>query len=91
MDKSNLERLRNSQAFSLIQRYSVFLVLIALMIVASIMSSAFLSYQNIMNVLRQISTNAILSLGLLLVIMTGGMDISIGSVVEICRSTFMMF
>ena len=81
--EKKLTRFRESQGGMLFQKYSVFLVLFALIIIASIISDAFLSYQNIMNVLRQISTNAILSLGLLLVIMTGGMDISIGSIVGV--------
>lgn len=78
-----LRRFQPSHASALLQRYSVLLVLLVLIIAASFMSEAFLSYQNIMNVLRQISTNAILSLGLLVVIMTGGMDISIGSIVGV--------
>lgn len=84
MEKGNkLAELYRSRAGQLLQKYSVFLVLIVLVCVAQVMSSAFLSYDNIMNILRQISTNAILSLGLLLVIMTGGMDISIGAVVGV--------
>lgn len=68
---NRLKRFQSSYASVLLQRYSVLLVLLVLIIAASFMSEAFLSYQNIMNVLRQISTNAILSLGLLVVIMTG--------------------
>jgi ribose transport system permease protein len=47
---------------------------------ASLASDAFLTQRNIVNISRQIVTNGFLSLGMLLVIRTGGIDLSVGSV-----------
>jgi D-xylose transport system permease protein len=41
---------------------------------------SFLSARNLSNLLRQISVNGILAIGMTLVILTGGIDLSIGSV-----------
>lgn len=71
-----------------LEKYSSVLVLIVLIIFASLLSNVFLSSSNILNVLRQVSANGILSIGLLMVIMTGGIDISIGSVVGVTSVTF---
>jgi ribose/xylose/arabinose/galactoside ABC-type transport system permease subunit len=53
---------------------------ILLVIAASILSEPFLSARNVVNVSRQMVTNGFLSLGMLLVILTGGIDLSVGSV-----------
>lgn len=54
--------------------------ILALVIFASVASDAFLTQRNIVNISRQIVTNGFLSLGMLLVIRTGGIDLSVGSV-----------
>lgn len=72
----------------ILEKYSSVLVLLVLIVFAALLSDVFLSTNNILNVLRQISANGILSIGLLLVIMTGGIDISIGSVVGVTSVLF---
>jgi ribose/xylose/arabinose/galactoside ABC-type transport system permease subunit len=57
------------------------LAVIALVIVASVASEAFLTDRNLTSIARQIVTNGFLSLGMLLVVLTGGIDLSVGSVV----------
>lgn len=61
------------------------LVFVALFIVVfmSFKSEVFLTSQNIINILRQISINGILAVGMTFVILTGGIDLSVGSVVAI--------
>lgn len=54
--------------------------LAGLIIVFSILSPRFLDYYNLTNVLRQTSLNAILAVGMTFVILTGGIDLSVGSV-----------
>ncbi len=44
------------------------------------LSPAFLTVENLMNVLRQVSTNANLAFGMTLVIIIGGIDLSVGSI-----------
>lgn len=74
-----------------LKKYSSLVVLLVIVILASCVSNVFLTTNNILNVLRQITANGILSIGLLMVIMTGGMDISIGSVVGVTSVFFVAF
>ncbi|HEX2998874.1 MAG TPA: ABC transporter permease, partial [Armatimonadota bacterium] len=46
-------------------------------------SGRFLTWVNITNVLRQISINTIIAVGMTLVIITGGIDLSVGSIVAL--------
>ena len=75
----------------ILKKYSSLVVLLVIVILASCVSNVFLTTNNILNVLRQITANGILSIGLLMVIMTGGMDISIGSVVGVTSVFFVAF
>ena len=59
-------------------------VFIALMvIVMAIVSPVFLTSGNLINILRQVSLNGILAVGLTFVILTGGIDLSVGSLVAV--------
>lgn len=53
---------------------------VLLCIFFAILSPAFLTFSNILNVLRQISINAIIAFGMTFVILIGGIDLSVGSV-----------
>ena len=50
-------------------------------IICSAMGKNFLNLNNIMNIVNQASINAIISIGASMVILTGGIDLSVGSVV----------
>lgn len=67
-------------ASALLVKYNMVGVFILMVIVSSIMSDVFLTPQNIFNLLVQVSGASIASLGMLLVILTGGIDLSVGSV-----------
>lgn len=54
--------------------------ILALVVFAALASDSFLTQRNIVNISRQIVTNGFLSLGLLIVIRTAGIDLSVGSV-----------
>jgi ribose transport system permease protein len=58
-------------------------VLLLIGIVLSILSPVFLTTGNILSVLLQISNNMFLALGMTLVIILGGIDLSVGSVVAL--------
>ncbi|WP_320127745.1 hypothetical protein [uncultured Sphaerochaeta sp.] len=49
----------------------------------AIVSPAFLRSSNILNVLRQVSTNGMLAFGMTLAIIIGGIDLSVGSVLAL--------
>jgi ribose/xylose/arabinose/galactoside ABC-type transport system permease subunit len=57
------------------------LAVAALIVFASVATDTFLTERNLTSVARQIVTNGFLSLGMLLVILTGGIDLSVGTVV----------
>ncbi|MCG6856936.1 MAG: ABC transporter permease [Salaquimonas sp.] len=55
--------------------------ILALIVATSLMSDAFLTERNMTNVARQMVTTGLLSIGMLVVILSGGIDLSVGSVV----------
>jgi ribose transport system permease protein len=68
-------------------RLAKFQSLIALFILClaiSLLSDKFLTVNNGWNVLRQISVNICISVGMTLVVLTAGIDLSVGSVLAIC-------
>lgn len=76
-----------------VRKYGVFLGLFGLCIFLSITSSHFLTANNILNVIRQSSIIGIMGIGMTFVILTGGIDLSVGSVLAIssvCASYVMV-
>lgn len=63
-----------------IRKHITFVVLCLLLIISSIVSPQFLTARNIFNLLRQNAGTTIVSMGMLMVILTGGIDLSVGSV-----------
>ena len=53
-------------------------------VIVSILNPRFLSTANLLNILRQTSINAIIAAGMTFVILTGGIDLSVGSILAIC-------
>jgi len=66
--------------FLRIREFGVFIALVVLVVAMSFLSPAFLTELNIFNVLRGMSTIGIMSIGITMVIVTGGIDLSIGSI-----------
>lgn len=58
--------------------------LVIFAVIVSILNPRFLTHANILNVLRQTSINSIIAIGMTLVILTGGIDLSVGSILAIC-------
>jgi putative xylitol transport system permease protein len=64
----------------LMSEYGILIVFLVLVLLLSLVTPNFLRTRNILNVLRQTSINGLLSLGMTFVILTGGIDLSVGSV-----------
>jgi ribose transport system permease protein len=64
-------------------RFQSLIALLIMIIALSIMSDKFMSMDNSWNVMRQISVNVCISMGMTLVILTGGIDLSVGSVLAL--------
>jgi ribose transport system permease protein len=59
------------------------IVLLLMVFIASLVSPVFLSVSNFTNIVVQIAVTMIVSMGMLLVILTGGIDLSVGSTVAV--------
>lgn len=70
---SNLKRLE-------VSRYSIYIILLIVIIAASFLSPNFLSSDNLFNVLRQVSVITILAFGAMTLIIGGMIDLSAGAV-----------
>lgn len=64
----------------MVREYSFVLVFLALCLIVSILIPTFLTPQNLINVLIQIAINALIATGMTFVIISGGIDLSVGSV-----------
>ena len=64
-----------------LSKYGIIFAWIMLVIVFSVFEPAFLKSSNIFNILRQVSIVGVCSVGMTFVILTGGMDLSVGSVI----------
>jgi ribose transport system permease protein len=60
------------------------LILLAIAVIASICSPYFLTERNLQNLGTQTASTAVLALGQLLVVVTRGIDLSVGSIVSLC-------
>ncbi len=65
------------------RRVGVFAALVLLVIAASLLSDRFLSVPNLLNILRQVAIVGILAIGMTFVILTKGIDLSVGSLLGI--------
>ncbi len=70
---------------------SCFVILIVLVIASAFLSSVFFTRQNILNLLRQCVPLLIMSMGMLTVILTGGIDLSTGSIMGISNMVVSWF
>lgn len=72
-----------AKAASMLQRQGAVVALIAVCVFGFIRYEAFLTPENLLNVLRQNSMLGLVALGMTMVILTGGIDLSVGSVLAI--------
>ncbi|ASN07445.1 ABC transporter permease subunit [Virgibacillus necropolis] len=60
-----------------------FIGLILIMIILGFLSDDFFTFDNILNLLRQVSINALIAFGMTFVILTAGIDLSVGSILAL--------
>jgi len=75
--------LLKSNTQSVLQKIGPLIGLLLIVIIISIMSPNFLTLNNLLNVLRQVSINALIAFGMTFVILTGGIDLSVGSILAL--------
>lgn len=73
----------NENVKSNLKKYRSLIGLFLLCVIIAIATPRFLTLSNITNVLTQIAVNAIIAVGMSFVILTGGIDLSVGSTVAL--------
>ena len=70
---------------TIIQRYNLgpFIGLLMIIVVLSFLTDRFFTISNLLNVARQVSINTLLGVGLTFVILTGGIDLSVGAILAL--------
>lgn len=66
------------------QKLLAFASLIVLVVVFSLLSNRFFQVDNILSILQATSVNGVLAVGVTLIIITGGIDLSIGTLMTFC-------
>ena len=69
-------------------KYNTIFIFILLVIFSAFISDVFFTSVNLSNLLKQVSGIGIISIGMLLVILTGGIDLSVGSMVALLAVMF---
>ncbi|MEN3324771.1 ABC transporter permease [Mariniflexile soesokkakense] len=69
-------------------KHNTIFIFILLVIFSALISDVFFTSVNLSNLLKQVSGIGIISIGMLLVILTGGIDLSVGSMVALLAVTF---
>lgn len=64
-----------------ILEYNTLIIFLLMLVVSSVVSDSFLTANNLANLLRQVTPTGLVSIGMFLVILTGGIDLSVGSIV----------
>jgi erythritol transport system permease protein len=65
-------------------RLRAYIALIVLVVLFAVLSPAFLTTSNLIILTKQVAINAILGVGMTFVILGGGIDLSVGSIVGLC-------
>lgn len=73
--------MQNRKIVNTINTYRSVMILFVICMVAAILSPSFLSITNLFNVMKQITVAGIVACGMAFVILSGGIDLSVGSIV----------
>ncbi len=68
---------------SILKNYGIIIAFVLICIILSVMSPVFFTTTNLINVIRQTSIYGIMAVGMTFIILTGGIDLSIGSILAI--------
>ncbi len=71
--------MERKSSINLIRRFQSIIGLSVFSIIIAMMNDRFMTFSNVMNILRQTSINSIIAAGMTFVILTGGIDLSVGS------------
>lgn len=75
--------INSSKRQQVIQKYSIFLVMIAMFVVCSILSPYFIKSSNLINIMRQLAVGLLIAYGEMILIISGFIDLSVASVLAL--------
>jgi inositol transport system permease protein len=81
--KSAFQQNFKLRARSFLGQFGMLLILLLMMVVMTFLSPTFLTSENLLNVVRQMTMNGIIAIGVTMIIITTGIDLSSGSVVAL--------
>lgn len=85
------EKTYKSRSLSeIILQYGIYFILLIIILILAIASPSFRTVTNLTNVLLQICTYATLGIGMTFVIMTGGIDVSVGGIMVAAGSLYVV-
>lgn len=85
-----MKTLQRDEVSKLFARYGVFGVLFVITVAMSLANKSFLTVPNLINVARQVSINTIIAAGMTFIIITSGIDLSVGSLVALSSCVAMI-
>ncbi|WP_003542263.1 ABC transporter permease [Desulfotomaculum nigrificans] len=78
---------KNARIKEIIRSFGALIGLLILCTILTILTPHFLTVDNLMNIARQSTINSLIALGMLLALLTGGIDLSVGSVLALSIMT----
>ena len=82
--------MKNTKFGQVFEKYSIYIILVGMFLLCSVLNSNFLSSRNIINIARQLTVGIILAYGEMLLVISGLIDLSVGSVLALagCLSIY---
>jgi ribose transport system permease protein len=96
-EQRTVPREDSRRALDIVLRFQSVFGLVAILVLAAILSpvrdgaNVFLEPRNLLNIVRFASENGIIAIGVTLVILTGGIDLSVGAVLALCAVAAAVF
>ena len=96
-EQRTVPREDSRRALDILLRFQSVFGLVAILVLAAILSpvrdgaNVFLEPRNLLNIVRFASENGIIAIGVTLVILTGGIDLSVGAVLALCAVAAAVF
>jgi len=84
MTTATAESRKGPNPFRILKRFGPLLFLIILMVIFTALKPSFIDPINVFNIMRQISITGLIALGMTFVILTAGIDLSVGSLLALC-------
>ena len=97
LEQRTVPRENAQRALDILLRFQSVFGLVAILVLAAILSpvrdgaNVFLEPRNLLNIVRFASENGIIAIGVTLVILTGGIDLSVGAVLALCAVAAAVF